>query len=151
MIRLSELCRHLDIPRHRADQWLNRRIFRPEKETTAGAARQYTLRDAIVLSVIKDLADSRLSLESIATALANVHPHGFEDDKAVLVVSFADVPLAIEGRPMQRAPGVLMAKIVRHHTLPEIIAELHRHVSVVIPLDRHAERMSPLFEGLDAD
>ncbi len=156
----SQLCEGLKISRRRVDQWLSRGFLTLEIETSAGRERQWTLRDAIKLAALRDIADAEVSLEQVAPHLGDLTGFNrFEDEPAYLVIFYGPIPLIpfsnpgdppfhLEDAPIGSGitrPGYLEARIFSGANLLNFLAKGGARVAIVIPRDLIAARVDRIF------
>ena len=157
----SQLCEGLKISRRRVVQRLSRGFLTLEIETSAGRERQWTLRDAIKLAALRDIADAEVSLEQVAPHLGDLTGFNrFEDEPAYLwtllradsphpVLKSWRSPIPSRGRADRlrdhEAWAISRRRIFSGANLLNFLAKGGARVAIVIPRDLIAARVDRIF------
>jgi len=162
----AELCRRLGVQRSRVEQWVNRGLIKPESDEGQGKSRRWTFREAMRLTILIDVADANLPLQSVgehSQLLTEIDRHakwihGFENEPAFLVVGYGPVeliPSTPRGSPGIKKgegikvfiPGQLDSDIVRPSKLMEILMSPDDRLFIVIPLEQVERRVREVWEA----
>lgn len=148
---LRQITDALKISRARVEQWISRGHFRTPDKPIFGHARDWSIDDAIRLSLFINLVDAAISVEQ-AGVFTQIDLHGFKDDVAFFVAWQGAMPLLSAKGPLNlrkkisdsqkaRMPGMWGCKIVRGRDLLVFLEHDDVDVAVVINLDNLEKRV----------
>ncbi len=126
-MRLSAICKELDLPKGRVEQWGHRGLLVFDNETKPGAARECTKADAARIAMLGYLSNSGVSVEAAAKQIAQAMKHLFlfTGEKSFLVISSSRTGEIIPPTP-RGGPGTKKGEGIQIVTDPHFLANAVR-------------------------
>lgn len=160
-VRLRPLCYALGFNATRPEQWISRGYFKPSEPGVPGRARQLTKKDAVTLLALVELVDAGFDAAKIYREVQRL---SLNRSKTYLVISTGRlgfiIPVTEPGAPastdddctrVQLPPGRFRSVIVPEEQLLSVIADQHKHVSVVVSIDGLVDRVNAAWEKIAAN